>query len=117
MTTVNDGLSRDLNSLVKDRRKTGGQPLPTAAAKTSLPARNGVGDNASTPAQAAIDAQVAAEAPPTQLPELTELTEVSRVEVSFTVADGGTLYAPTQITMTDANGAIIIFNYATPTIE
>ena len=54
--------------------------------------------------------------PDSQYGIVSPLTEVSRVEASFTVAAGGTVYVPTQITMTDANGTTFVFNYEMPTI-
>lgn len=57
-----------------------------------------------------------APAPDSQYGIVSPLTEVSRVEESFVVPAGGTVYVPTQITMTDANGTTFVFNYAMPTI-
>lgn len=107
MTTVNDGFNRDLNSLVKERRKTGEQALPPAAAKTAIPARRGTAVSGSLTVAATTE---------TEIVQLSELTEVSRVEQSFTVDAGGTVYVPTQITMTDVSGATVIFNYTMPTV-
>lgn len=44
------------------------------------------------------------------------LTEKSRVETSFVVTAGGTVYVPTQITMTDGAGKTVVLNFATPTM-
>jgi hypothetical protein len=55
--------------------------------------------------------------PDAQYSIVSPLTEVSRVEESFEVAAGGTVYVPTQITMTDANGTEFVLNLAMPTIE
>jgi hypothetical protein len=45
------------------------------------------------------------------------LTETGRVETSFTVASGGTIYVPLQVTMTDEEGNTYIYNFSTPTVE
>lgn len=58
-----------------------------------------------------------APAPDSQYGIVSPLTEVSRVEESFVVPAGGTVYVPTQITMTDANGTTFVFNYELPTID
>jgi hypothetical protein len=55
--------------------------------------------------------------PDSQYGIVSPLTEVGRSETSFVVASGGTIYVPTQITMTDANGTTFVFNYELPTIS
>jgi hypothetical protein len=45
------------------------------------------------------------------------LTETARVETSFTVASGGTVHVPLQVTMTDEEGNTYIYNFSTPTVE
>ena len=101
MTTVNDGLNRDLNSLVKERRKAGGEGFPPAAAKTAIPPKKGTATNTVTmsPTSSRI------------------LTEVTRLETSFVVPAGGTVYVPTSIGMQDADGNDYVYFYSQPTIE
>lgn len=43
-------------------------------------------------------------------------TEISRVEMTFTIPPGGTAYVPLQITLSGDDGNIYIDNYAQPTI-
>lgn len=101
MTTVNDSFNRDLNSLVKNKRKASSTVLQAASLKQPISATRGSGTN--------VSGQTSAIASP--------LTEVSRVEASFIVNAGGTAYVPTQVTFRDANGEIVVFNFNLPTIE
>lgn len=44
-------------------------------------------------------------------------TEISRVEITFTIPAGGTAHVPLQITLSGDDGNIYIDNYAEPTMD
>jgi len=109
--SVDRDLQRDINSLVDPDSKLNTTELDPAEEKDSIGESVGV-------ATLLVVATPLPTPPVTPEPPViaSPLTEVSRVEASFTVAAGGTIYVPTQVTMHDANGKVFVFNYATPTI-
>jgi hypothetical protein len=87
----------------------------TQSSETPI-ADDGVGDYRSRPANVRTNGYLSPPPDSQYAGIASPLTETSRIEESFEVPAGGTVYVPTQITMTDANGTEIVFNYEMPTM-